>query len=335
MKRRTLLRGAVAGAAAVPVGSWLGGAANAAPVDFPVAICEQHSNRFLVHDRTERWNDATVNWVFDPGKGRTGWDNPFEIRFRDTRRYGTLVLMTAGKPKNGRAGIVRFGRWGSRLGHGDLLWEAPVSSYPHSIERVPDKLAVVVAGSRGALHVFGPKSSDVSTLREVQTLHARDLGALKEPHGVLWDDQLKLLWVIGGPILRSYEVVGGLRSCRLRKVGRDIDLRRGVPEGKHHGHDLQPDYTNPRRLLITDTNGVYWVDRRTREKGTVWYRQPASKLVKSYVIHASGQAMWTRDSSGTKDDRFGDDTVYFSSGGHRRQSEAQIYKARIVTTRFH
>ncbi|MEV3854836.1 hypothetical protein AB0J38_10965 [Streptomyces sp. NPDC050095] len=347
MDRRSLLKGVAAGAVAAPAaGLWTAQSAGAAAVNYPVAICDQHTNRYLVHDRTANWDTASPKWVFDPGNGRTPWDNPFEIRFRATQRYGTLALMTAGNPGSGAAGIVRVTGNGSRLGHGDLLWkDESIRTFPHSIERIPGNGSVVVACTHGAgadtgeIRVYAPSSSDVRTLKLVQRIYkTADLGKLVQPHGVLWDDQLNLLWVIGGTALRTYQVTGSGRGTRLKKVGKEVDLKRGpdgrVWAGKHFGHDVQPDYSRPGSLVITDSNGVYRVDRNTRQKDNVHTASNRYALVKSFVVHPSGQEMWTRDTNGDALP-WGAPTVFFSSGGDRTKKRTQIYKARIVTTRFH
>ncbi|WP_274563435.1 DUF6528 family protein [Streptomyces spiramyceticus] len=321
MDRRTLLRGAVAGAvgaAAVPATAQAAAhaTAQAAPANYRVALTDQKTNRFLVFERNQSWTDANLKWSFDPG-GASGWNDPFEIRFRQTQRYGTIALMTAGVPGNGRAGIVRVTGNGSRLTRSDLLWETSVSSYPHSVERVPGAGAVVVAGTRDRLHVYGVSSSNVGTLKLVQTITD-----MPKPHAVLWDDENKLLWVTGGKVIRTYRVSGSMRDVRLRKSGADIAI-------SGNGHDIQPDYANPGKLTVTDSHHVYAVDKRARTATSF----SGADYVKSYVRHPSGEAMWTLDPT-PADAPYGGPTVHFSGGATKTRAGAQIYKARIVTTRF-
>lgn len=283
--------------------------------DYKVAITEQKRGQVLLFDRTAQFTDANVRWSFSTGNAR-GWTHPFEIRFRDTQRYGAIALMTLGKPGEGRAGIVNVtGK--NHLTRADLMWSARITSYPHSIERVPHAGTVVVAGSRDRLHVFAPSSSDPASLKEVQTL------TFTKAHAVLWDEQNGLLWVTGGTLIRTYRVNGRLRAARLQKHGPDITIA-------GNGHDIQPDYARPGTLLVTDSHRVYSVDKATRAV-TVVAKMP---YVKSYVRHAGGQAMWTADPD-INDSVWGGSTVHFSAGGNRTRPGAQIYKARIHTTRFH
>ncbi|MFI9150552.1 hypothetical protein [Streptomyces sp. NPDC053367] len=287
----------------------------AAAGDYKVAVTEQRTGQILVFDRNDPFTDHHVRWSFSTGNA-PGWTHPFEVRFRDTRRYGAIALMTFGKPGEGRAGIVNVTAK-NHLTRSDLLWTARITSYPHSIERVPHAGTVVVAGSRDRLHVFGPSSSDPATLKEVQTL------TFTKAHAVLWDDQNALLWVTGGKVIRTYRVEGTLRAARLHRHGPDITIA-------GNGHDIQPDYARPGTLLVTDSHHVYSVDKARRAVRIV-ARMP---YVKSYVRHARGQAMWTADPD-IDDSVWGGSTVHFSSGGDRSRPGAQIYKARIYTTLFH
>ncbi|WP_086738295.1 DUF6528 family protein [Streptomyces glaucescens] len=283
--------------------------------DYKVAITEQNRGQVLLFDRTAQFTDANVRWSFSTGNA-PGWSHPFEIRFRDTQRYGAIALMTFGKPGEGRAGIVNITSK-SHLTRADLIWSARITSYPHSIERVPHAGTVVVAGSRDRLHVFAPSSSDPASLKEVQTL------TFTKAHAVLWDEQNGLLWVTGGTLIRTYRVNGTLRAARLQKHGPDITIA-------GNGHDIQPDYARPGTLLVTDSHRVYSVDKATRAV-TVVAKMP---YVKSYVRHAGGQAMWTADPD-INDSVWAGSTVHFSAGGNRTRPGAQIYKARLYTTRFH
>lgn len=317
MKRRTLLTGALAGAVAAPAAVTLGtSAARAAAANYPIALTDQATNSFQVFDRTGDWSAAST-WSFTPGT-TNGWDDPFEIRFRATTRYGTIALMTAGQPGNGRAGIVAVTGNGNRLDRGDLIWETSVASYPHCIERIPNVAAVVVAGTRDRIHVYGGANSDHSTLREVQTITD-----MPKPHAVLWDDVNDLLWVTGGKVIRTYRVTGANSTARLVKSGTDISFA-------GNGHDIQPDYTDPGKLWVTDSGRVYSLDKATRKVTII----SEENYVKSYVRYTDGEAMWTLDPT-PSDPPWGGPTVYFSGGQSKTRPGAQIYKARIVTTRFH
>ncbi|MFF9086742.1 hypothetical protein ACF1BE_10075 [Streptomyces sp. NPDC014991] len=129
------------------------------------------------------------------------------------------------------------------------------------------------------------------------------------------------MWAAGASVLTAYRIVTSAHSARLvEDTGRRLT-------GFHHPHDLQPDHQYPGRLLVTDTNGVYAVDRSTMRRTTLHTR----KLVKSYVHHSSGEQMWTGAVEGGN--AFGTKYVHFDvSGVARARQGAVLYKARLDTT---
>ncbi|MFJ9815613.1 hypothetical protein ACIRU3_10115 [Streptomyces sp. NPDC101151] len=140
-------------------------------------------------------------------------------------------------------------------------------------------------------------------------------------HGLLRDPQLERMWAAGGSVLTAYRIVTTANSAKLVE-----DTARRLTTF-HHPHDLQPDFRNPDRLLVTDTNVVHAVDKSTMKPATLHTR----KLVKSYVHHASGEQMWT--AAVPHGNAFGTKYVHFNVSGVARAREgAVIYKARPATT---
>ncbi|MGH8876141.1 MAG: hypothetical protein ACRD0P_02160, partial [Stackebrandtia sp.] len=121
MKRRTLLRGAAVGAAAAPFLT----TPAMAHVNYQVATTEQNSNRILTFNRDDEWNQDTIQWSWHSGS--TGWSNLSDVRFRNTKHFGQVVLAAA---SGGYAGII--------TGDGDVLWTGEPGGNPHAIERVPN-----------------------------------------------------------------------------------------------------------------------------------------------------------------------------------------------------
>lgn len=317
MKRRTVLRGLVGATVAVP-GVALAGTALARTAGVPVAITEQTDNRILVFDRTDPFTDDKVKWSFSPGRG-SGWNEMYEVRFRATKRYGTVVLTAGGRSgEAGRVGIVPYDPVDKPVTNlDDVLWSHRVDTYPHSVERIPDVLAVVVSGSRYGLHVFAQKNSDVATLRPVQEL------PFPKAHGVLWDRTHNVLWAAGERQLRSYAVTGTGYDLRLKLVGQTVTL-------PYNGHDVQPDYADPAKIIVTDSDGVYSIDRATRAMTTI----STVRKIKSYTRLPDGEDMWTvEDNAGPRP--WAGPTVHFTRNGQtedKTRPGAEIYKARYVTT---
>jgi len=331
MERRSLLRAALAGAVAVPVGAQLfGETAEAAPASYGVLVTrvDGKNDRVTEFDRNAKsFTSAYAKWELKPG-----WGDVLEARYRHISTDGDLVLVAAGdSPSKGRVGIYR-------KRDKKLLWSHTVTNYPHSIERVPGCGAVIVAGAgtartdpnkprpNGSLQLYGPKDKHIASLGYIRSY------ALQEAHGVLWDPAYGLLWAIGRTEIRRYRVKGTYRHIYLEEVGAAQRIRISG-----NGHDLQPDYTDKHRLLLTDTNHVYSLDKRTLK---VERLQPLRDLgdrhhVKSIVRHVSGEYVWTGVPAGSKSHFGGPDVHFYPSGDHRSCGAAAVtYKARIATNAY-
>jgi hypothetical protein len=120
-------------------------------------------------------------------------------------------------------------------------------------------------------------------------------------------------------------VTGSLRNTRL-EYGTHFSLGSG-----NLGHDLQPDYTNHQKMLITATKGVYEL---LTDGGSFRTRKISSETrVKAYVRHSSGEVVSVRG-DGTQPRDWASPTVRFSASPDRTRSGAQFYKARIWTPAY-
>lgn len=319
MDRRSLLKGVVAGAVAAPAAGLLtAGPASAAPAQFNVLIGDVTSGRIFLFDRNKPFTDANIKWSLNPA----GSGHPMEHRFRDTNGDGRILLAVTGTPTSGTASIYRRSDKAK-------LWQANVPNYPHAIERARGTGVVVVAGrshgsgggtaTGGSLHVFRPTNRHSSSL-----VRAGDPIPFHQAHGLLWDPQLERMWVAGGKRLTAYRIVTTGGTARLVE---DTDRRLDTFT---RAHDLQPDYQNPGRLLVTDTYGVYAVDKASMSESAPLHSR---RLVKSYVHHSSGEQMWTGAVEGGN--AFGTKYVHFNvSGVARARNGAIVYKARLDTPNY-
>jgi len=316
MQRRTFLQGLAAAAVAAPAATLLGqqDATAAAAANYYVATTEQTKNKVLVFPKNKAFSDANVHWSFSPGGG--AWANLSDVKTRETAAQGWIALMVA---SGGKAGIVNIdSEKNTELN--DLAWSATPGGNPHAIERVPGNGSVIVASSDGKLTLYAPSSvSSLGSLAKVQTVDYP--GA----HGVLWDPTYELLWVVGKNRFSHYAVTGSKRNTRL-KYAAHFSLGSG-----NLGHDLQPDYTNHQKMLITATKGVYEL---LTDGGSFRSHKISSETrVKSYVKHSSGEVVSIRG-DGTQPRDWANKTVRFSASADRTRSGAQFYKARIWTTAF-
>ncbi|GHF54239.1 hypothetical protein GCM10010218_39350 [Streptomyces mashuensis] len=332
MERRSLLRAAVAGVVGVPAGARLlsgtASAAPAGPASYRVLVTrvDGGNDRVMEFDRNApSFTAPYVQWELRPG-----WGDVLEARCRTSAHDGDVVLVTAGdSPSKGRAGIYR-------KKDKKLLWSVPVGNYPHSIELIRENGAVVVAGAgtkrprpdaprpHGSIHLYTTRNGRIGTLSHVTSY------PLTEAHGVLWDPAYKLLWAIGRTEIRRYRLVGSGAGVRLREVGADHRITIGG-----NGHDLQPDYTDKHRLLLTDSRHVYEMDKRTLKPTPLPGPLGNRKHVKSIVRHHSGEYMWAGVPDGS-DSHFGGPDIHFlPPAAHRTCGKGTVtYKARIATTAY-
>jgi hypothetical protein len=311
MDRRTLLRGA---ALAAPIGAsaLFAGTAHAATPNYRVIVTEQTTNKVYVFYKDAAFSDANAYKTFNPGSA-TGWVNLSDVRIRNTDAFGAIGLVAG---SGGRVGIWNITST-KNAGSGSILWYASPGDNPHALERIPNVGAYVAASSTpGKLSVYGPtKVADPSTLALVQTIN------LSGARGVLWDPDGKLLWAAAKNIVRAYTVSGTGRSVRLSSA-KSVSFDGNV-------HDIQPDYTNTGRLLVTDTYGAYSINKSSLAKSTL----ATARRYKSYFKHTSGETVWIQGDN-VEPRPWGSTTVRFSESTNRSRSGARFYKARWYATRY-
>jgi hypothetical protein len=311
MKRRNLLRAVAIGAPLAAAGAVGVGVASADTANFKVMVTEQVSNKVMVFDKNAAFSDTNRYKSWSPGTG--GWSNLSDCRIRDTAQFGAIGLAAA---SGGRVGIWNITDEKDQELN-DVLWSAAPGGNPHALERIPDLGAFVAASSDGFLTVYGPTAvSDPSTLAQVQRV------TLAGAHGVVWDPNNKLLWACGNKIVQAYTVSGTYRNVRLTASSKKVALS-GL------GHDLQPDFSNSGRLLVSDSYGVYSINKSTLAKTTLH----TTTRIKSYVKMSTGEYFYVRgDNAGSRD--WGSPTVVFSQSADRTRTGAEFYKARYYTTAY-
>lgn len=311
MKRRNFLRAVAVGAPLGAVGVVGAGVAVADTANFKVMVTEQVANKVFVFDKDKAFSNANAYKTWSPGTG--GWSNLSDCRIRDTAQFGAIGLAAA---SGGRVGIWNITDEKDQELN-DVLWSATPGGNPHALERIPDLGAFVAASSGGYLTVYGPTAvSDPSTLAQVQRVN------LAGAHGVVWDPNNRLLWACGDKVVQAYTVSGTYRNVRISASSKRVALA-GL------GHDLQPDYSNPDRLLVSDSYGVYSISKSTLAKTTLH----TTTRIKAYVKMSTGEYFYVRgDNAGSRD--WGSPTVVFSQSAERTREGAEFYKARYYTTAY-
>lgn len=315
MRRRTLFTGLAAVGAAGTAAAVFGRSAladneaAAARANFKIMATEQVSNRILVFNNGSSLGNGNIHKTLSLGAG--GWYNLSDVRRRNTAKQGAIGLVAASGGNVGAWDLTGE----KHQERNDLLWWASPGGNPHAFERIQHFGAFVAASSDGYLTVYAPRGSR-GQLKRIQHI------GLPGAHGVLWDPTYKRLWAIGDYVLRTYSVTGSGSKIKLHP-----DKKVSIP-GK--GHDLQPDYSDKQRLLITDSKGVYEVTK------SVWpwkVRQiSGTNGVKSYVRHSSGEDFWIT-ADGKKPRTWGSPVIRFKSGKASR-SGAEFYKVRAFDLEY-
>jgi hypothetical protein len=311
VKRRNLLRAVAVGAPLAAAGVVGAGIASADTANFRVMVTEQVTNKVFVFDKNKAFTDANAYKTWSPGTG--GWTNLSDCRIRDTAQFGAIGLAAA---SGGKVGIWNITDERDQELN-DVLWSATPGGNPHALERIPNLGAFVSASSDGFLTVYAPtKISDPSTLAKVQTV------SLAGAHGVVWDPNHSLLWACGNKTVQAYSVTGTYRNIRLKTHTKKVALS-GL------GHDLQADFSNSSLLQVSDSYGVYSINKSTLAKTTLH----TTTRIKAYVKMATGEYFYVRgDNAGSRD--WGSPTVVFSQSTDRTRTGAEFYKARYYTTAY-
>ncbi|KAJ8099002.1 hypothetical protein POJ06DRAFT_125988 [Lipomyces tetrasporus] len=296
---------------------------------------DQNSKTVRVFPRNaKRWSSDEIfsSFTADPPFWNDDWNNVSDVKIRKIGTYGWIAMMTA---SGGEAGIVNISKEKRKTTPGDLMWQATPAGNPHAIERIPYNGASVVASSEsGKLTLYVPQDSDdINDFDNIKTSpYSYDVPAA---HGVLWDpngshDQDKgFLWVTGKGYLYKYKVTGKGPATRLELDTDPIELPKGGL-----GHDLQPDYTDPHVLLMTDTYGAYRYNAKTEK----WKTIRNQRKLKSFARHWTGEYIWIKGDSSDMGHyvTFSDNPADIGSSDEesRGWEDAKFYKARIYSPRF-
>jgi hypothetical protein len=115
---------------------------------------------------------------------------------------------------------------------------------------------------------------------------------------------------------------------------RTVEIRH---DGHKMGHDLQPDYANKGRLLLTDSEGIYGYDVNADKlvigkDEELW----GKNRVKSIARHPSGEFVWVVGSKDTGEMgthvSFG--TKLGAATDEQGWKDARFYKARIFSADY-
>lgn len=268
----------------------------------------------LMDPAVATWDSAAAQkWSWAPTSsngfsGLTGaWGLPSDVKLRMDRAGAYVAVVSDSK---GLAGLITYPS-------GQRVWGVNVggANNPHSIELLPDGNVAVAASTGGFIRVYtasqGASSSKYASY------------ALPDAHGASWDPTQQVLWVLGGNRLVALKVKGTAAAPVLEES-------RVVTLPTSGGHDLTPVLENHDLLWVSTGSKVYQVSRST---GAIVSTENIGGI-KSANSMPNAQQVRTTPKSGCHTSWCTDTVQFAVPAATRKLTGAQIYKARVWSSRY-
>ena len=217
----------------------------------PVALCDQLNAEAVIIDLAAAapTSDDAVLWRWAPcaenGFQATGFRNRIDdckLKYSEKLKKHVVCVTSS-------AGFMGIAEYPS----GQKIWEDFAFRYgPHSIDYLPSGNVIVALSGNGhegmeELRIYACDENGVPTKDYFKAPFA-------SAHGVVWDNERKLLWALGQSVLTAFTVEGTPQSPTLRRL-EDKDCEIHLP-----GHDLTVSPSDSNRLYFT-SNSVYMFDK--------------------------------------------------------------------------
>lgn len=252
----------------------------------PVVLCDQKNAAAVVIDLSaaDPTSDDAVIWTWSPDKSQNGfYGNGFAHRIDEAKlAYSTLlqkyvVCMTS---SSGFMGIAEYPS-------GNKIWETNAAGYgPHSIEYLPNGLVACALSGNGdnqkaEIRIYSLTDSGKPSQKYVSV-------KLAGAHGVLWDEELGILWALGSKEIAAYEIGGTIKDPKIERInGLGTSIKGG-------GHDISSIPGETDRFWI-GANTVYIYDKYENKVYTDFEGNEiiASASVKCIAGHKDGSVLRT------------------------------------------
>jgi len=224
------------------------------PFQANVVVCDQFRHKILILKAGADWSKPeSIIWEWSPEMSpqikpeHYGWfRNPDECK---PVRGTSHLLMTA---SGGGIALIR-------LADKACLFYSRIEGNPHSIELLPD--GNIASVSSGGLFTIWPVPEGNDAINAESRLEPNPRGRqypLVGGHGMVWDPEIEILWVLGYDELAGYRYDFNKKDPSLSKEF-SISVDGTVADG---GHDLYP-VPNQRAFFVTGVGiGVFDINKR-------------------------------------------------------------------------
>lgn len=219
----------------------------------PVALCDQKNAEAVIIDLAAKdpTSAEAIIWRWSPNSSANGFsgsgfkNNIDEIKLRYSSVLEKYVVCITSS-----AGFMGVAEYPS----GKKIWEASASGMgPHSIEYLPNgMIACALSGNtdynKACVKIYDSnKSSPVAVASE----------SLYGAHGVVWDNELGVLWALSNYEIVAYDIGSDPDAPTLTLIN---GLGGKLPGAG--GHDLSTVAESPDKLWVS-SNSVYMFDKYT------------------------------------------------------------------------
>lgn len=219
----------------------------------PVALCDQKNAEAVIIDLAAKdpTSAEAIIWRWSPNSSANGFSGSgFKNSIDEIKLRYSSVLEKYVVCITSSAGFMGVAEYPS----GKKIWEASASGMgPHSIEYLPNgMIACALSGNtdynKACVKIYDSnKSSPVAVASE----------SLYGAHGVVWDNELGVLWALSNYEIVAYDIGSDPDAPTLTLIN---GLGGKLPGAG--GHDLSTVAESPDKLWVS-SNSVYMFDKYT------------------------------------------------------------------------
>jgi hypothetical protein len=271
-----------------------------------IILCDQKTQSVLVVPENADWNDGVnIEWSWS---GKTAPD------IRPEHGSFWFTNLTDAKPVLGMTHLLITASGGGvalvRIEDRKAVFYNYAGPNAHSAEILPDSNIVAACSTVNYLRIF-------STLPDSACLVDYPV---PDAHGVVWDNERQLLWVLGISELRSYRY-------NFNRAKPELTLERSYPLPSPGGHDLFPSLRG-HTIYVTTWEHVWEFDPTIRAFSGVLTIHETHHVKSVCDAAVDGRTAYLQAC-----ENWWCDTIRFTSPeGEKQMSGARFYKMRWMVS---